>query len=158
MASFTGILPGATYNPAIDDPCPNRIFLLTQDPFWPCLWTIQDGTHWVGLNIQLNNTEMRLYDNTGLIWMFEALVLPTCKVAFDSDFVAPAGRPYYAGQCQLAWVPPTGVVSLRDAVENMGIDPDDDIWVDWYPKDDDTMIVRVIRGKDGSRIWAEHDF
>ena len=158
MASFTGIQQGSLFNPAIHDPPPNRIFKLTQGIFTPCAWGLIDATYNISFTIQLNNTEMRLYNNLGVIFFFEALILPTCSVAFASDFAAPAGKIYYGGRCQLAWVPPGGNVSLRDAVENMGIDPDDDIWVDWYPLNSDTMIIRVIRGEDHSRIHGEHDF
>lgn len=158
MASFSGILPGATYNPAIHDPCPNQIFFLTQVVPFPCTWDVQDGTHWVVFKIQAANTEMRLYDNTGLIHMFEALGLATCTYNFISDFAVGAGRPFYSGQCQISWVPPVDPVSLRNIVEKMGFDPDDEIWVDWWYKNANTMIVRVNRGDDHTTVYAEHDF
>lgn len=158
MASFTEIKPGSIYNPALHDAAPNRIFKLTQSVGDPCFWSIQDGTYWITFHIQAANTSIRILNDTGIFTFFETLGLPTCTWAEANDTINPVGNIYYGGRFQLAWAPPTGVVSLRNAVENMGIDPDDDIWVDWYPKDDDTMIVRAIRGGDGTRILGEHDF
>lgn len=158
MASFTGIQPGSLYNPAIHNEAPNRIFKLTQKPMAPCIWEIQDGTYWITFQIVAANTQIRVLDDTGIFTFFQTLGMPTCTWAKANDIINPVGTIYYGGRFQLAWAPPTGDVSLRNAVENMGVDPDDDIWVDWYPKDDDTMIVRAIRGQDHTRILGEHDF
>ncbi len=158
MVSLTDIKPGTAFNPAVHAPPPNRIFKMTQEPFSPCEWGINDGTYWPVLNLGIGASNFILHNTTGILTIFDSGVAAGCSYAWPNILVTKAGSVYYGGRAQVSWVPPTGDVSLRSAVENMGIDPDDDIWVDWYPKDDDTMIIRVIRGEDHSRIHGEHDF
>lgn len=158
MVSFTGILPGEFYDPAIYPPIPNRLFKLEQKPFDPCRFEFRAGDYWVVFNIGGYNTTMSVLNYSGAYIFFIAGPLPACKWAGQNNYQDPGGRITYKGRYQIAWLAPVGTVSLRNAVEAMGFDPDDDIVIDWFPFSNTQMVVRVVRVQDHSCVSAKHAF
>ena len=158
MITFKDIKQGDLFDPALIPPPPNRIFKLTQDPVTPCHWEFKDPDFWVNLDLGVSNTALVVLDFLGGVQYFAAGPLPACTWAEQSNFTSPVGKYLYDGWYQISWIPPIGDVSLRKAVAKLGIDPDDEIWVDWYPISTTQMMIRVIRRDDHSRIWGIHDF
>lgn len=158
MASFTDIKPGEFYDPNVHPPTPNKIFKMEQKPADPCIWEYRDVDYWVVFDLVGYDTSMILLNYNGGFAFFSAGPLPACTWSGISNYTTPAGRITYSGRYQIAWVAPVGTVSLRNAVEKMGFDPDDNIVVEWYPVSDNQMVVRVVRVQDHSTISAKHTF
>lgn len=158
MVHFTGILQGDNFNPAAMLPPPNRYFTMEQVPGFPGSYLFNDGDYQITMNQSPGNSGMILRDLTAPVNVLRTDALGVCATQFPNNVVDPGGVPFYNGIGQITYVPESGAASLRTFVRAMGFDPDGDIWVDWWFKAIDRIVIRVNRGEDKTTVRAEIDY
>jgi len=144
---------------------PNGIFKMTQDPGFPCIWTMDAGgvTAWYSLAGGWSQLDIGI--SAPMTLAFTHLIKLPCLAHFSNQLICPGilVPPWYHGG--------TGIVlsrgndplpSLQDFAELFGLIEDPFAKCDFWPVDTRILMLRYARQKSPTNIlmkidWTEYD-